>query len=354
MSGVVQKRRRSKYFYEARRLFFRVGRLSLLGKVKVGYKDNGKPKFDMYYDQSPLVGMKSQFLWWCDEYNLGKYAVLQKNEEFCFISQVTRFMPLYKRRLWMRFGFLDKVRFEHHLVLEVNANAFMRLVDAYGFINRMFARLRANLFKKYGKFDFLRILEPHQSGFPHLHVLVAGIPFIDFNWLQSVWWKKYEGAGFVKRVSVRSSFNAVKYLLKYVNKMNVSSGGEGGFSPTCKAGDTTGAGLKDEGSSQEFSAPLSLSFSAILFASNRRLFSMSRHLLGLAGLKPKVRERSGFKYLGSCTKVEFDVFCDVKGFEKGKHFYRYESDDIFGDLYEFPDVFMCDRPNEEDRRGIGG
>ena len=134
-------RRRNRYFYDARDSFYCIER-------------SMKNSLGMWCpDFKRLENVKTWFECWMEHYNVGQYAVLQGEKDFVFVRQITRFMPLYKRRLWMRFGFLDKVVFQHHLVLEVNPEGFIWMVDAYGFINKMWARLRANLFKKYGKFQ---------------------------------------------------------------------------------------------------------------------------------------------------------------------------------------------------------
>jgi len=283
-----------------------------------------------------------------EHYNVGQYAVLNKGDEYVFIRQITRFMPLYKRRLWMRFGFLDKVPFCHHLVLEVNPHAFLRLCDAYGFINKMWARLRANLFKKYGKFEFLRILEPHRSGFPHLHVLVTGIPFIDWKWLDGVWHEKYAGAGFVFRRDVGSSFNAVKYLLKYVNKMVWESGSVALPSDIshCTSGNEdrsvseSGVHVVHQGSVTPLTRFERL-FSAILFASNKRLFSMSRGLLLLAGVRSVSKEPQGYRYLGSVEACQVEAYFKDKGLAVA-NFVRVKVEPQ--DLYDYSLVFFiqCD------------
>ena len=287
-------RRRCREFYVAREAFFR----------------------------SDFMVCESCFLRWNEKYNVGRYAVLVKDSEYVFIRQITRFMSLYKRRVWSVFGFLDKVDFQHHLVLEVNPHAFLRVANAYDFISKMWARLRANLFKKYGKFEFLRILEPHKSGFPHLHVLVFGIPFIDWNWLNQVWHEKYEGAGYVFRRDVGNSFNAVKYLLKYVNKMMAT------------------VGTEVQKSISRASTPFALDFSAILFASNKRLFSVSRGLLLMAGVRPVLKESKGYSYVGSVVSSLLDSFCVEHDLVVGQRFLRVVP--TVSDLYENPLLFCID------------
>ena len=51
---------------------------------------------------------------------------------------------------------------------------FLRLFGFY-WINRSWAKLRSWLYKRYGHFEFVRVLEPHKSLRPHLHVLINPI-----------------------------------------------------------------------------------------------------------------------------------------------------------------------------------
>ncbi len=90
--------------------------------------------------------------------------------------------------------------------------------------------LLTSLKKKYGKFQYFRIHEPHQDGVPHLHVLFAGSNCIPKDFYSSIQklWSKY-GFGFVKLNTIKdkngrtiTKFNdaqhAVNYLLKYMTK----------------------------------------------------------------------------------------------------------------------------------------
>ena len=137
--------------------------------------------------------------------------------------------------------------------------------------------MRAWLLKRYGKFVFVKVLEFQKSGRPHLHVLLKfdklpkyvtdegyhrdGISHKDLSEI----WQKYGGGEVVYIQECNSSFKGLAYVLKYVNKTM---------------------------SSVKSYVEL---FAALLFASNRRLFSMSRNLLALVGFKGADKEE-GWSY----------------------------------------------------------
>ena len=112
------------------------------------------------------------------------------------------------------------------------------------------AKLRRYIYKMYGKFDFLRILECHKSGRPHVHCLLTLQSFDSKVLHEKLWamWRKY-GGGFIKVIDlrVRVGFDALAYVLKYVSKT-----------------------VKDASANKD------VLYSALLFASNKRLFSVSQ------------------------------------------------------------------------------
>ena len=88
------------------------------------------------------------------------------------------------------------------------------------------------------------VLEVTRRGRPHLHVLTT-LPFIDVNELREKW-VKYGGGQQMRVDFLHNGYDAVGYVLKYVTKSLVNT--------------------------VEGKADLS---TALLFASNKRLFSMN-------------------------------------------------------------------------------
>jgi hypothetical protein len=183
---------------------------------------------------------------------LGRFVRLSREDEYLFIRAVNRFSEDYKRLLRKKLWPLRSVGWNLKLELALDPNKFMRLGDEFAFINGAWAKTRSWMYKRYGHFEFLKILEVQKSGRPHLHILMAGIPYVPHEELYAVW-QKY-GGGFVWIRPIEKSVDAVSYFLKHVNK-------------TVLGTDKT--------------------YAALLFASNKRMFSMSQGLRDILGIKNK-------------------------------------------------------------------
>lgn len=87
--------------------------------------------------------------------------------------------------------------------------------DCWAQIGKRWNRMRTFISKKYGRFDYLRMVEPHKKGgWPHLHVLIKGcvidkeITKMITNW----------GFGWNMHFSRVSNKNAASYISKYLTK----------------------------------------------------------------------------------------------------------------------------------------
>lgn len=94
-------------------------------------------------------------------------------------------------------------------------------------------KLRTALKKFYGAFLFLRVVELHEDGYPHYHILLVGEAIAPAKILAHIrkLWRRY-GLGFVKLNMLRSDGRydgtvncAVKYILKYLFKKPADLGG---------------------------------------------------------------------------------------------------------------------------------
>lgn len=132
--------------------------------------------------------------------------------------------------------------------------------------------------KKYGAFFYVCILETIKKGRPHLHILTT-LPFVDVDDMREKW-VKY-GDGQQMRVDCLSgSYNGVGYVLKYVTKSLVNSA---------------------EGK-------LDLS-TVLLFASNKRLFSMNdARNRSMLDYHHRVSETS-YEIIGSASFGVVESFC---------------------------------------------
>jgi len=248
------RRKRSMSFYLAREALLLVA-------------DGGRAKLD-------LEVIVVHFENWMARYTSGRFIKLVKEGKWLFFRCVNRFMKAYKRKIWNKMRFLDKIEWHLKIEFTVDPKRFMLLEHEFRFVSRGWSRLRSWMLKKYGKFEFLKVLEVQKSGRPHLHVLISGILYIDHRGLSEIW-RKY-GGGFVWIKSVIGNINAIWYVLKYVNK-------------TILGNDRV--------------------YSALLFASNCRMFSMSQGLMGLLNVK-RYRKSKGWTFEGTVSEGILREFCD--------------------------------------------
>jgi len=217
--------------------------------------------------------VKVHFGNWDEHYRLGRYVRLFKEDECLFIRAINRFSEDYKRRLRRKLWPLRFVKFDLKLELTLDPKRFMRLSDEFAFIDPAWAKVRSWLFKRYGHFEFLKVLEVQKTGRPHLHVLISGISYIPIEDLSAIW-QKY-GGGYVWIRPIENRVDAVSYVLKYVNK-------------TILGEDRT--------------------YAALLFASNKRMFSMSYSLRDMLGVRKKM-EKQGYAFRGTIGESEVKAFC---------------------------------------------
>jgi len=93
-------------------------------------------------------------------------------------------------------------------------------LDAWLKLGSCWNLLRTYASKRYGKFDYLRIVEPHKKGgWPHLHILIKGCK-IDSTILKKV---VHWGFGWNSQVTRISAPAAVYYISKYLSKNNTDA-----------------------------------------------------------------------------------------------------------------------------------
>jgi hypothetical protein len=268
MSKPEVTKARSLYFYRAQMLY----KLITDSKGRFVSRDRNEIR-------CACEGLIPSFTSWYNIYESGRFVALSKDDKWIFIRCFIRFFKVYKRKLWNRMYFLGNVPFQFKLELTVDPKKFEYLHEEYDFINVGWAKLRAWLYKRYGHFEFLKILEVHRSGRPHLHILLVfnskpkKIPIKDISEI----WQKYGGGKNCWIRKLENSFDALLYVLKYVNK-------------SLKTTDKV--------------------YSAVLFASNKRLFSMSRKLQSITR-RDKESEK-GFEYQGVVNENHLKEFCQEK------------------------------------------
>lgn len=278
----ICKKRRSIYFFRAKEA---LKRISDLGQ-------------DMNFGSVVL-----EFDRWRENYR-EKYVHLSKEEKHVFIKSFSRFDSDYRSVLRKKLRLLNFMVWDLKIELTIDPKKFFRVYDEFLFINKAWNKLRSWLHRRYGCFEYFKVLEITKAGRPHFHILISGIKWIPQKELSEIW-DSYGGGKivYVKRVSNRNNVKMSAYVLKYVNK-------------TLRNTDKV--------------------YCALLFASNRRLFSISSGCQNMinAGRPPKVKK--GFIYEGTVLKNDLVAFTDERNLELG-YYLLVEAETR--DYYDFPLVF---------------
>jgi len=270
------------------------------------------------------LGRKMDFGAVIREFNLWRESCAKKYVHLCrfgggkdlhvFVRRYSRFDEDYVVPLRRRLKKLDGVAWDLKIELTVDPKRSIRVCSEFVSINRAWNKLRSWLRRRYGDFEFLRVLEVTKAGRPHLHVLIAGIKWIPQSELSQVWYS-YGGGRVVYVRRIRgASIKARAYVLKYVNK-------------------TLGKGEK--------------LYSALLFATNCRLYGMSvgcrRLVWGNGGRGSNVGDRAkvrkGFVFLGSVSAMDLLEFCEKKRIEAGGYVVVEVGP---SDYWQFPYLFGID------------
>jgi hypothetical protein len=282
---VVLGKRRSKWFYLAKETFFTVGDLGFVERDKLS-------NLVVYYDR------------WRESYQRKFVHLEREDNTHIFIKQYSRFEASYREFLRRKLKLLNFMLWDLKIELTIDPKKFLRLADEFNFLKKAWNRLNSWLRKKFGEFEYFKVMEIQKSGRPHFHVLISGIKWIDQKELSDTW-SKYGGGEivYIKRVSGRNNLKMSAYVMKYVNK-------------TLKKSDKV--------------------FSALLFASNKRLFSMSSGCQNMlnAGRIPK--KPKGFVFSGSVREEALIEFCDEEAFSF-EAFMVVEAN--FEDYRQYPLVF---------------
>jgi len=237
---------------------------------------------------------------------------------YLFLRCIIRFQNQYKIKIRKKLAFLNFVKFKTFLTLTVDPKKFMRLSDEYLFFSKAWGKLRQRLWKD-GRFFYLKVLEITKNGRPHLHILCTR-PFLDIKVIRKLW-TKY-GGGHIMRVCRADRFNGLSYLLKYVSKSIMTD------SPP------KGVALKE---------PSFALYGALLFASNKRMFSFNdvRSRKSILDRSPMSKCESAlhlvrYDFSGSVTFQQFAGFCAEKKLAVSDFV---SVDASFQDLRDFPNIF---------------
>lgn len=280
-------KRRSTWFYEANRHFKCIRDLGVLDPAEL-------EQLGIYFDR------------WREHYHK-RYVHLARGGDHIFIKQYSRFDDDYRLLLRRKLRLLNMMVWNLKMELTIDPKKTMRYSDGFYLLKKGWNRLHSWLRRRYGDFPYFQVMEIQKSGRPHLHVLISGIHWIDHAELSDVW-SSY-GCGeivYLKAVDSENQIRMSSYVLKYVNKT---------LSSEDKA------------------------FSAVLFASNKRLFSMSKGCQGMVNVGRELKPNQGYEFLGSVMQADLSVFCDEKAVELST-FLRVRVE--IEDYYRFPELFGAD------------
>ena len=247
------------------------------------------------------------------------YIHLEGREKHLFLKAVCRFDPSYRAVLKKRMLAMTFVKWAVKLEITLDPKGFYSLYDEFKFLPKLWNVVRVWLERNYGKFEFLRILETTKKGRPHLHILVVFHDEKVNSWFRAMRRKDKESrfqsfygefksevlknkGGWVWVRPVKGKLNLVSYAMKYVNKsINVEN----------------------------------KRYSALLFASNTRIFGLSRGL-AVYDNRPK-RPKAGYEYQGCVPSGELKVFCEENKIPFGL---SVSVDPGLEDPYSYPLLFL--------------
>jgi hypothetical protein len=282
-------KRRSVWFFIAKNKFLSIADLGYLE-----FSDT---------DQARLGDLELYFDNWRAEY-YRKYVHLEKGSKHLFIKQISRFDDGYRHKLRRKLAPLDGVLWDLKIELTIDPKKTMRLSDGYALLTKGWNRLNSWLKRRFGEFESFQCREIQKSGRLHLHVLISGVKWIEQGELSDLW-ASY-GCGpvvYIKRVHSRNNVKMSAYVMKYVNKS-----------------------LRIENKR----------YSSLLFASNKRLFSMNRACQNTVQVGIEPREKQGFAYVGSVPETVLAGYCDERAISLAPYMILEVEQ---GDLYGFPELF---------------
>jgi hypothetical protein len=253
-------------------------------------KDLGAPSLE-------LDDIITHYQLWREDYR-DKFLHLARADKHIFLRAVCRFSDSYRISLKHRMKRMQDIDWAVKLEITLDPKMFLGLYDEFERLPRIWNTVSRWLQRTYGKFEYLRVLELQKSGRPHLHVLIA---FHDPQWQHyfrsmrrtdkqrrfQAFYGEFKdvvgrnGGGLVWARPIQGNIKLVSYVLKYVNK-SISSE--------------------------------NVQYSALLFASNRRLFGVSKGLRVFGAVK---KEPQGFEYQGCVSASELKSYCEESGIAFG-------------------------------------
>ncbi len=182
-----------------------------------------KPIFWKFLKEDILPALKELAVIY-EQKTADKIIVLanDKDDTVITIPYFTRFSKEYPYMVRKKMDrdikpILEQYNVFMHFSLSIGANDFMSLADAYAFLMKLWNRILTRLRKVFPNMFVVKTIELQKNGYPHLHVLLAGVRWINYNWIKKI--KGMEHArphfGYLHSNNYITAYN---YILKYILK----------------------------------------------------------------------------------------------------------------------------------------
>lgn len=147
----------------------------------------------------------------------------------CKISGLHRWKTEYKKRLYAKLWELNPWYEENRSPITMatftTKQRGLSICDQVSLLKYCFNKAKKLLNKYLGKFSYFWIMEPHKSGYAHIHMLIFKAVPRELRYKLAEAWNGYYGAGgykhslkFSMSKSQRSLVSAGAYVFKYVQK----------------------------------------------------------------------------------------------------------------------------------------
>ena len=154
----------------------------------------------------------------------GVIGVRYYKRDFYYFPVFNRFHRRYVKKVIRKFEEVKYFAEDHsfvHIVLTVTRECSIH--ESIRLLRENWNNLRAFLKKRLGKnYPFITVIEPQQSGYPHLHILLFTSKFV-IDQKELSWWCENRGLGkivYIKRYWAKGGFRKkpIFYLIKYLSK----------------------------------------------------------------------------------------------------------------------------------------
>ncbi len=148
-----------------------------------------------------------------------------QNDEIIKIQYFTRFSKDYDKMIRKKFQnqiepILRTYKVFHFLTMTVDPKQHMSIGEAYRFLRKLENKLMTRLRKRFPDIFYIPVVEFQKNGYPHLHILIAGIDWIPNEWIRLTEELKDPHVNIIKQEYLHG-FNykhAMNYILKYITK----------------------------------------------------------------------------------------------------------------------------------------